>query len=292
MDDPTTIARLGVDCQRLFGVLIETLDLAKGGHFQNVLSCEAVEEELGRFRIWATNIGALNTGRASLDYRVKDAEYLQQNVKSLLEDLKESLDEGLSPLELPLSDMLAASLVSGDSDNKSLRRHDNSSSETESDISLDSEWLHSVKSKASYRRPDEVSPNPLQGYHDEVVSIVDKLFDVSILIRGSSPNFRASRAAAHGEKDPERNDLLTEFKSIVSPRIAGLCPETPTWLVQRLTNVIAMQRQQFYYQRAHKNRLARISTVFPRNLRSRRDRRHHRNRLRMSLSRRLNRKCP
>jgi hypothetical protein len=57
----------------------------------------AVDDELGRFRIWATNIGALSIGRVSLDHRLRDADYLHQNVKSLLEDLKESLSEGLIP---------------------------------------------------------------------------------------------------------------------------------------------------------------------------------------------------
>ena len=40
----------------------------------------------------------MNTGRASLDCRVKDAEYLYQNIKSLLEDLQESLIEGFDAL--------------------------------------------------------------------------------------------------------------------------------------------------------------------------------------------------
>ena len=92
-------------------------------------------------------------------------------------------------------------------------------------------------------------------YYAAVVSIIDKLFDVSILIRGASRNFRTSRAAAYIEKDAEGNDVLGNFKRIVSLKIKGLCPATPEWLVERLTEVVSMRRQQFYYQRAHRRHL-------------------------------------
>jgi len=89
-DSPVTIAELGAKCQRHFGLLCDELEKAN----RSELSCVAIEDELGRFRIWASNIGALTTGKASLDYRLRDAEYLHRNVKSLLEDLIESLIEG------------------------------------------------------------------------------------------------------------------------------------------------------------------------------------------------------
>jgi len=98
----------------------------------------------------------------------------------------------------------------------------------------------------------------IQGYYDAVISIVDKLFDVSILIRGTTSNFRTSRAAVHVEKDL----ALEGFKRMVYLKIKGLCPKTPEWLVKRLTGAIGMRRQQFYYQRAHRYRLSADSTLF------------------------------
>ena len=151
--------------------------------------------------------------------------------------------------------MIVTSFVNGESSEKASLPFHNDSSESESDISLDSEL--SRTSGGSNRPVDAI-----QSYCNEIIDIIDKLFNVSILIRRGSRNFRTSRAAAHIEKDEEGHDVVPEFKSIVSLRIAGLCPETPPWLVQRLTNVIAMRRQQFYYQRAHKKRLANIPTIF------------------------------
>lgn len=87
-----TIASLCLDCQNHFQVLYNSL---QNKNKESELSTVAVENELGRFRIWASNIGATHTGRFSLDYRLRDAEYLYVDAVSLLEDIKEGLIEGL-----------------------------------------------------------------------------------------------------------------------------------------------------------------------------------------------------
>lgn len=51
-------------------------------------------DEFGRFKIWASNIGAHRSGRSSLDYRLRDASHIQKRVLELLEDLGQSLEEG------------------------------------------------------------------------------------------------------------------------------------------------------------------------------------------------------
>lgn len=249
--DLQTIARLSLDCQRNFQALSNALKTTN----ENELSSVAVEDELGRFRIWAANIGALNIGTASLDYRLRDAEYLRQEVISLLKELKKNLDIGLSPLSPLFSDVIATSLVTGD------RSSDESASESESDTSLESISPPSVKSESVSQLYDNANFHPLQDYYDEVVDVINTLFDNSILIRKASRKFRTTRAAAHIEKDGEGNDVLLEFKSMISLRIKGLWPQTPPWLVDRLADVIAKRRQQFYYQRAHMRKLARVPTI-------------------------------
>ncbi len=98
----TDISTLGLECQKQFGDLIDGLlrsGLNEGdGDLQDDLLSIAIvpiKEELGRFRTWANNIGAVTSGRGSLDYRVMDAEYLRHNVKSLLESLRTSLIYGI-----------------------------------------------------------------------------------------------------------------------------------------------------------------------------------------------------
>ena len=87
------LASLSLDCERRFDELYEAIEATDAvSEFRP--SLPDLEDELGRFRLWAGNIGALKTGRASLDYRLRDAAYLSQNAKSLLEGLTESLTEG------------------------------------------------------------------------------------------------------------------------------------------------------------------------------------------------------
>jgi len=95
--DVGEIANLSLQCQRHFDNLCEAIVKTADA---DDLRIAGLQDELGRFRLWASDIGALNTGRASLDYRLRDVEYLYQNTKSLLEGLKGSLAEGLAPLKL------------------------------------------------------------------------------------------------------------------------------------------------------------------------------------------------
>lgn len=51
-------------------------------------------ELFGRFKMWAGNCGAHRTGRASLDYRLREALHLHQQVVHLLNCLERALVEG------------------------------------------------------------------------------------------------------------------------------------------------------------------------------------------------------
>jgi hypothetical protein len=55
----------------------------------------AVQDEFGRFRVWAGNIGAHRTGRVSLDYRLREASHMYQRVTELLDELNTTLKEGM-----------------------------------------------------------------------------------------------------------------------------------------------------------------------------------------------------
>ena len=55
-----------------------------------------VRDSYGQFRIWAGNIGALQTlpSTSSLDYRLREVPKLSEQVIILLEDLEEALEDG------------------------------------------------------------------------------------------------------------------------------------------------------------------------------------------------------
>ena len=52
------------------------------------------EDQLGRFRIWAKNIGVFAEGHASLDYRLRDSAEVRLLMVDQLETLQNSVQRG------------------------------------------------------------------------------------------------------------------------------------------------------------------------------------------------------
>jgi hypothetical protein len=83
-------------CLRSFAQVRKSLpaaSLALSGQIQ----LDAFEDELGRFRVWAANVGALQKGHSSLDYRLREAPLVRDNVLKLLIELHECLQESTFP---------------------------------------------------------------------------------------------------------------------------------------------------------------------------------------------------
>ena len=101
--DPSIFTR-SKTCLSNFGKLTKSLD-AEGNAFLQELSPLAVKDEVGRFKVWAANVGALDTGRSSLDTRLKDAVFVSTHVLRLLDHLNDSICQGqiipLTSLHVP-----------------------------------------------------------------------------------------------------------------------------------------------------------------------------------------------
>lgn len=55
-----------------------------------------IQNEMGRFRVWAANLAAHRRGRISLDYRLRYADREREAIISLLNDLDHIINEGMS----------------------------------------------------------------------------------------------------------------------------------------------------------------------------------------------------
>ena len=79
-------------CSRIEGETTSDTELAQISRWQ---------DELGRLRLWAANIGAHQTGQSSLEFRLKDSSHIRQQVANLLLDLGQmfqEVEEALDPL--------------------------------------------------------------------------------------------------------------------------------------------------------------------------------------------------
>lgn len=84
------IAFRSTDCLRHFEYLVEYAQLLEG---QSLLPVSTIGDELGRFKIWASNMGALQKDSKSLDYRLREASQIRDLVVKILKDLEFSLRE-------------------------------------------------------------------------------------------------------------------------------------------------------------------------------------------------------
>lgn len=81
-------------CYQLFASLRGPLDDAP--QYQAELSTETLLDLSGRFNIWAGNIGAGGQGRASLDYRLREASEIKDHIVTSLRYTHEALLNGKS----------------------------------------------------------------------------------------------------------------------------------------------------------------------------------------------------
>ena len=90
------------DSLRLFAQLIQ---LSESSALSSIVSEDRdtsvidpaiyIQDECGRFKVWAENVGAHRTGHLSLDYRLREATRVKQLVVELLKDLTTALQDGL-----------------------------------------------------------------------------------------------------------------------------------------------------------------------------------------------------
>lgn len=52
--------------------------------YRELMPPEKIETEHGRFKIWSGNLGALKSGRGSLEFRLRESTVMQSNVVKLL----------------------------------------------------------------------------------------------------------------------------------------------------------------------------------------------------------------
>ncbi len=89
-DGPPSIAHKAHECVCRFNALCALLPEA------DQIARPALVDLLGRFKIWAGNIGAFQELPlpSSLDYRLREAPKIVDQVIELLDDLDETLQEG------------------------------------------------------------------------------------------------------------------------------------------------------------------------------------------------------
>lgn len=204
----TSISDILIKCLQSFNQL-------RGVAEQPDYSCEGEVssvvwgDDLGRLRVWAANIGAHQTGQSSLDFRLRDASHISKQIVKLLEELEQSLNDTLDEL------------------------YGDGTTPTEDDDNL-AAW------------PDNKSTTELQQLHEELVNIIDCLYQLSLLIR---------RPAQHDLLVGSRKGDKAEYEIFDKQHVNNMYPRTEEQISQRLGRAITRRRKYFNYRERHHRKL-------------------------------------
>ena len=214
---------------------------------------EGLEDEAGRFRIWSGNLGGLQMGHSSLDYRLRDSPLLSTNALKFLKELGDNLNEALavvSGVRLPYE--LQPKPEKGEEE------------EEEDDGFFDED--DEDEDEDGSPRVSELSMR-----FAEIVDIIDNLYKLSVRIRTPTIRSRSLKAAAYKPKDPETGvDLLSTYAGydlqhikellyhLRQPHQEDVETNNHDYLVTRLGAAITLRRRQFKYWKRHRDKLATV----------------------------------
>ena len=192
------------------------------------------EDQLGRFKLLAGNVGIFAAGTASTDYRLRDDQHLRDALISILKRLAievESLKSSSSGQhEAP--EQISTSTSSSSSTSSLLLSSDIESEHELGDVPID-EGDRSVLG---------------------IKNIIDRLYRLSVVIRKPTPlseNVRISQFAQKHKDTLGLQDCQSYFKW----QIQRMCPDTTVELVDRLLNAVIRRRERLCYREKHQQKL-------------------------------------
>ncbi|KAF1915484.1 hypothetical protein BDU57DRAFT_274856 [Ampelomyces quisqualis] len=218
----------------------------------NSINYEGLQDEIGRFRVFAGNLGALQKGHSSLDYRLRDSPLLSSNALKFLQELEENIKEAVAivtEVRLPYELQPKPEEANDDDD-------DNNSFFDE-----DEEEDENVGSRTE-----------LSMRFSEIQDIIDNLYKLSVRIRTPTIRSRSLKAATYKPKDADSGvDIMSEYAKYDVQHVAEVIKQLSqpyqhqaesdhNYLINRLSSAITLRRRQFKYWKRHRDKLG-VSTV-------------------------------
>lgn len=169
--------------------------------------------ESERFELWAANMGLFVAGHGSLDYRVREAERLEQTLRRFMQDLIDSLDDcKASPFRFELQVIHKSNIVfqmsSGVSQEGASAMNQTSGERSEKERTKDE------GEDEDGDEDDDEEEVDMELLLDSVRDPINRLFKISTKIRNPSTRLGSSKAANYQQVDEETGvDFLQAIKT-------------------------------------------------------------------------------
>lgn len=211
------------------------------------IECEGhgsdIEDELGRFKVWASNISAHRPShsRRSLEYRLRDSSRLRDTVLSFLQDLKGALQE----LQDSTVTKSSPRTVNAATDFDEVLRHQQAENGLEKydDNEDDDGDMFELSDEESVG--DET---PTQRAISKIHDVITCLLRLSIALRNPARNNQR-------RFDPDGEHIAKAFVAHYTEHIRAKFPAAPEYLVDRLGKSMSKHRQYLRYRKSHSEKL-------------------------------------
>ncbi|OCL12400.1 hypothetical protein AOQ84DRAFT_437031 [Glonium stellatum] len=211
-----------------------------------------LEDQYGRFNIWARNVGVFASGHASLDYRLREDPQPKALVGGLLEGLQDQLQRAIYLQQTARDSCEDEEGREEDSDavDQSPEAYHYASSSgpvsyysaSESELASDTDTKSEILS-------------PLQDRLRVIEQTVDKLFRFSIAIRKPSLAAQNLKADSRAIKDEEGNDISSNFELFAREFVRRRFPDAHPILQDRISKAMLLRRRRFVYRQRHQYKL-------------------------------------
>ncbi|KAF6818479.1 ankyrin repeat protein [Colletotrichum sojae] len=252
-------------CMAAFARLTSSSQIA-AEKFRTQLPPHVAKNQHDRFKLWAGNLGALNSGRASIDFRLMDSALMQNTVLKFLEDLESN--EVLQGARLPLEEALTrdfSSELEYSSDDSSSDESDPGSSNTRTELGQNTAEVDHILSslvRVSFR---------IRSHATRTATLSHKALAYKHMVPTEGTNMVDLFEAYSSFDELHVQEFFLQIRRLVAEEgraSPSLQTQTPTpghkdinnSLIERLSRSITTRRRIFAYWRRHARKLAKPET--------------------------------
>jgi hypothetical protein len=196
-----------------------------------------LENQRGRFQIWAGTIGVFAAGKASTDYRLRNDGDVKEIMVDMLSRLWKAIDKFLKP-----------ALVE-ESDDASISETSTSSADSAASLVL------SIEDDSVTGTAEESTPVYQIASLQEINGVISKLYRLSAIIRKPKSLRENARVASYIEKVEDGPDQ-SEYEAHVRWQVKFRLPDAPEKLVDRLVSAVVFRRRKLQYRERHQMKLS------------------------------------
>ena len=200
-----------------------------------------LENQMGRFKIWAGNIGVFAAGNASTDYRLRQDQDVRDIMIQMLARLKKNLEQLLN-----LSTLQEEGLQE---DNGS-----DSSTSSSPSLVLSSDSDSDSDSSAGGTSEAQQKQDPWRDRLNAINDIITNLYRLSAIIRKPMSIDEVMKVNNFITKNQDSSDTK-DFESHIQWQTRFRHPGASPTLIDRLVNTIIFRRHKLLYRERHHEKL-------------------------------------